>query len=267
MIRTTWPEQNALAALYDGAVFKCAATAETQALVADVRAMLEEAFGPDVQSVHARLTFDDMKQSLADIRAALERGPVYADACRRILAALGLPEMRLDALRLRCVMHNGHESPAAERAYAAHRDTWFGNPEAQINLWLPVFDVTAAETFTFYPAYFNAPIENSSGGFDYDVWMNKVGWQGAKTVRQAVEIDYPKVLEEIRDDKAFAFDARAGEVIVFSASHLHRTVRNSSGRTRFSLDFRAVHMPDHLAGRGAPNVDNASRPDALRDYA
>lgn len=267
MIRTSWPPQHSLAALYEGAVFKCAATSETLALVAVLRASLERAFGPGVQKVHERLTFAEMKQPLADIRADLERDPAYAATCRRILAGLGLPEMRLDALRLRCVLHGGHESPAAARAYAAHRDTWFGNPEAQINIWLPVFDVTAEETFTFYPAYFDEPIKNSSGGFDYDDWMGKVGWQGAKTVQQPVDIDYPQVLEDIRDDKAFGFAAQAGEMIVFAASHLHQTVRNASGRTRFSLDFRAVHMADHLAGRGAPNVDNASRPDALRDYA
>ena len=267
MIFTTWPAQDPLAALYAGQVFKCAATAETLALTAGIRAALECAFGPDVQKVHERLTFADMKQPLADIRADLERDPAYAAACRRMLAGMGLPEMRLDALRLRCVMHDGHESSAAERAYAAHRDTWFGNPEAQVNIWLPVFDVSADETFTFYPSYFAAPIKNSSGGFDYDDWMGKVGWQGAKSVQKSVEIDYPQVLEEIRDDKAFGFAAKAGEMIVFAAAHLHQTVKNASGRTRFSLDFRAVHMPDHLAGRGAPNVDNASRPDALRDYA
>lgn len=267
MINEKFPAQNALAALYAGMVFKCAATDDTQALVARIRALLEAAFGTDLQAVHERLAFAEMKQPLADIRAALERDTVYADACRDILAGLGMPDMRRDALRLRCVMHGEHESTAAARAYAAHRDTWFGNPEAQINIWIPLLDVTDDQTFTFYPSYFDAPIKNSSGVFDYDDWMQTVGWQGAKTVQQPADIDYPQVLEDIVDDKAFGFSAKAGEMIVFAASHLHQTVPNSSGRTRFSLDFRAVHMADHLAGKGAPNVDNASRPDALRDYA
>jgi len=267
MIETTWPAENPRAALYAGKVFRCAATAQTQALVMRVRGALEDAFGTGLPAVHTRFSFSDMKQPLADIRSTLERETAYTDACRDILSALGMPDMRLDALRLRCVMHGGHESAAAERAYAAHRDTWFGNPEAQINIWMPLFDVTVPETFTFYPSYFNAPIKNSSGDFDYDDWIGKVGWQGAKTVQQPVEIAYPKVLGHIEDDKAFGFAARAGELIVFAASHLHQTVKNNSGRTRFSLDFRAVNMADHLAGRGAPNVDNASRPDALRDYA
>ncbi len=267
MIDMSEPQENPLPALYAGKIFKSAATPETTALVTDIRAALTTAFGDDLQTVHERLSFAQMKQPLADIRAALERESTYTQACRAILAGLSMPDMRLDALRLRCVMHGGHESPAAARAYAAHRDTWFGNPEAQINIWIPLFDVTAAETFTFYPSYFKAPIQNSSGGFDYDDWMGKVGWQGAKTVQQPVDIDYPQILAPIADDKAFAFDARAGEMVVFAAAHLHQTVKNTSGRTRFSLDFRAVHMADHLAGRGAPNVDNGSRPDALRDYA
>jgi hypothetical protein len=267
MIHTNFPSQNALAELYAGAVFKCAATDKTQALTARIRGLLAEAFGADLQTVHERFVFADMKQPLADIRAMLERDAIYTDACRDILAGLGLPHMRRDALRLRCVMHGGHESKAAERAYAAHRDTWFGNPEAQINIWIPLLDVTADQTFTFYPSYFDAPIKNSSGVFNYDNWMQTVGWQGARTVQQAAEIDYPQVLEEIVDEKAFGFSAKAGEMIIFAAAHLHQTVPNSSGRTRFSIDFRAVHMADHQAGKGAPNVDNASRPDALRDYA
>lgn len=267
MLKTEKPRNDFLPALYAGDVFHLPATARTSALVADIRAALEEAFGADLQTVHERLDFSAMKQPLADIRARLEREDGFAATCTALLADMGLPDMRRDALRLRCVMHGGHENPAAERAYAAHRDTWFGNPEAQINIWLPVFDVTQAQSFSFYPRYFNAPIKNSSGGFDYDDWMGKVGWQGAKSVANPVEIDYPQILEEIVDENAFAFAARAGDMIVFSASHLHQTAKNSSGRTRFSLDFRAVYMPDHLAGRGAPNVDNGSRPDALRDYA
>lgn len=267
MIETGLPQQNPLAALYAGTVFKKAATAETRTLVARIRGLLEGVFGEDLQTVHERFAFADMKQSLADIRAVLESDAVYTKACRDILSDLGMPDMRRDALRLRCVMHGGHESAAAARAYAAHRDTWFGNPEAQINIWIPLLDVTTDQTFTFYPSYFNRPIENSSGVFNYDDWMKTVGWQGAKTVQQPADIDYPQVLEDIVDAKAFGFSAKAGDMVIFAASHLHQTVPNSSGRTRFSLDFRAVNMADHLAGRSAPNVDNASRPDALRDYA
>ena len=115
MLKTQKPEKDLLSALYTGDVFHLTATAQTAALVATVRAALEDAFGADLQAVHERLDFSAMKQPLADIRARLEREEDFAKTCNNILSGMGLPDMRRDALRLRCVMHGGHESPAAER--------------------------------------------------------------------------------------------------------------------------------------------------------
>ena len=42
---------------------------------------------------------------------------------------------------------------------------------------------------------------------------------------------------------------RPGGLILFSAAQMHSTVPNTSGRTRFSIDFRTVHLGDV---RGAP---------------
>lgn len=255
--------------IYAGKIFHVPAIAETRRLVADIYTALEDAFGAPLQEVHARMGFEEMKLPLAKLRHDLEHAPRYVQAAGDILSALGMAgaDVRRDALRLRCVLNAGHQSPQAERAYAAHRDTWFGNPQSQINFWIPLHDVTPAQSFTFYPSYFNAPVKNTSGDFDYTQWMQVAGWQGAKTLQKPVAVDYPHVLETPDDPYAFSFAAKAGDIIIFAASHLHQTVKNASGLTRFSLDFRAVHMADHASGIGAPNPDNASRPDALRDYA
>jgi hypothetical protein len=63
------------------------------------------------------------------------------------------------------------------------------------------------------------------------------------------------------------FACARGEVLVFSAAHLHQTRANASGRTRFSVDFRAVHLGDHAAGLGAPDVDGRAKGCALERYA
>jgi hypothetical protein len=57
-----------------------------------------------------------------------------------------------------------------------------------------------------------------------------------------------------------------GGVILFSAAHLHASVPNTSGRTRFSFDFRTVHLDDIGAKRGAPNIDSECEGHMLRDY-
>jgi ectoine hydroxylase-related dioxygenase (phytanoyl-CoA dioxygenase family) len=160
-------------------------------------------------------------------------------------------------------MNNGHLNPRAALAYTAHRDTWFGNPQAQVNFWMALHDVTREQSFSFHPSLFTQAVPNTSQGFSYDSWMGTRGWQGMKSNAPA---DYPQPLATPEDAAKFSFAASAGEVIVFSAAQLHQTMPNASGFTRFSIDFRAVHIGDHEAGLGAPNVDNGSKPEALKDY-
>ena len=54
--------------------------------------------------------------------------------------------------------------------------------------------------------------------------------------------------------------------MVFSGAQLHSSVPNTSGRTRFSIDFRDVHRADVEAGRGAVNVDSHCTGTTMRDY-
>ena len=57
-----------------------------------------------------------------------------------------------------------------------------------------------------------------------------------------------------------------GGVMLFSGNQLHSTVPNTSGRTRFSIDFRTVNLDDVLARREAPNVDSECTGTSMRDF-
>jgi len=59
---------------------------------------------------------------------------------------------------------------------------------------------------------------------------------------------------------------RTGGMILFSGAQMHSTVPNTSGYTRFSIDFRTVHIDDVVAKRGAPNIDSACTGTTLRDF-
>jgi hypothetical protein len=48
-----------------------------------------------------------------------------------------------------------------------------------------------------------------------------------------------------------------GGLILFSAAQMHSSVSNTSGVTRFSIDFRTVHLDDAVEKRGAPNIDSS----------
>jgi len=57
-----------------------------------------------------------------------------------------------------------------------------------------------------------------------------------------------------------------GQVLLFSGAQLHKSIPNTSGRARFSVDFRTVYTPDLMAGRGAPLVDVNCTGTAIRDF-
>jgi hypothetical protein len=47
---------------------------------------------------------------------------------------------------------------------------------------------------------------------------------------------------------------------------MHSSVPNTSDVTRFSIDFRTVHLDDALARAGAANVDAACSGTVMRDF-
>jgi hypothetical protein len=68
------------------------------------------------------------------------------------------------------------------------------------------------------------------------------------------DLNAPKDLRAFaRESITATFD---GEILTFSGSHLHGTVPNDTEQTRFSIDFRLVHIADLLSRRGAVNVDS-----------
>ncbi len=148
--------------------------------------------------------------------------------------------------------------------YGAHRDTWYGNSQSQINWWLPLHDVSEEQTFAFYPDYFSKAIDNSSEKFFYDEWKVKVGFGNSQSSHSGL---YPLPYSgRPPEELAVRFSAQKGDVILFSASHLHATEFNTSGATRFSIDFRYVSTADQLERIGAPNLDNRSSGSATDDY-
>src|SRR5207302_11470646 len=57
-----------------------------------------------------------------------------------------------------------------------------------------------------------------------------------------------------------------GGIILFSGAQLHSSVPNTSGVTRFSIDFRTVNYDDAVQKLGAANVDSHCTGTTMRDY-
>ena len=199
---------------------------------------------------------------LTAARAELSQG-ILATLCRNLLAEQGLEPkfLAIDQPRLRGVVPGSQLLEAARPAFYTHRDTWYANPQAQINLWMPLHSVDVANSFALFPQCFARPMANDSDQFDYDQFRH-TGFQNPSGSARA---HYPRCLEEPQEPPLPVVLERA-QLLWFSAAHLHQTLPNQTHQIRFSLDLRVVHRPDHEGGRGAPNVDNRSRGSTLEDY-
>ena len=109
------------------------------------------------------------------------------------------------------------------------------------------------------------PCRNSSNEFNYYEWNATSRKEAAKHVTSDTR-NQPKATIPIDPDPQIRVVAPPGATLIFSAAQLHSSVENTSRKTRFSIDFRTVHLDDVIGRRGAPNVDSASTGTTMRDY-
>jgi hypothetical protein len=267
-ILTTAPPDNVQLrrAIYAGSIFHLTSNATSRRLQNLLVAVIKEVLGSDYRHAQFRLEPEQHQLLMGKVQTLLYSVPEFSEAVKNVMIGMGFEpnENAFHPPRLRAVTDGGHNGPAPYLTYSAHRDTWYANSQSQINWWIPLHDVTQEETFTFFPSYFDQAIANSSGEFSYDDLKER-----SKTgkLHGGREVSYPIVTEAgpIRGG-VLSFSCHAGDIILFSAAHLHETRKHSCGATRFSVDFRTVHLGDDAQGIGAPNTDNRSSGSALKEY-
>jgi hypothetical protein len=257
-------------ALYDGRVFLLPPTPASLTLAREAQALVEAELGPSARAAHTRFGDEELFARVGRLRRAIYCELRFHSLLRELAASAGFPaaDTAFDPARLRVVAHDAFKNPRAAPVYYPHRDTWYGHPPSVVTIWLALDDLRADETFVFYPERFSTPVPNDSEVFDYDEWVArgyglKIGWQHRDA---SLVARYPGVVGAPDGGAAVGFACRAGEVLLFSGAHFHRTLPQSFGTIRFSLDARLVHLPDHELGLGAPNVDGRARGSALQDY-
>jgi hypothetical protein len=256
-------------ALYRGDLYLLPATPASHALVQEISAAVDAELGTSgpARLAQFRLTENEYFEAIGRLRKRFYTERRFQDQVVEIIASLGFrpEEHAFDPIRLRAVAHDGHLNPAAGPLYYGHRDTWYSNPQNMITWWIPLHDVIPDETFEFYPDEFERVALNDSECFDFDTWVQdgqsrRIGWQDSQTGRTA---RYPQLLSTPAG-RVIPVACSAGDILLFSGQHLHQTRLNQTGKTRFSIDFRTVHLDDHAHGRTAPNVDNRSTGSSLR---
>lgn len=251
--------------LYAGELMQGAASQASLALVSHAKARICQLIGTAYpESLHEIWPPSRIHQSISLVRRQLPADQTLRQLYATLLQQMGLElsQWRIDLPRLRAVTPGNEKIPAAAPMYYAHRDTWYANPPAQINLWLPLDDYLANQTFVFWPEVIEHPVPNDSDAFDYEAWKQQTGFQNPQAPSGSA---YPRALT-LPAETPTGFDCRRGEPLLFAAAQLHQTLANPGPGIRFSLDLRLVHLEDQAQGRAARDPDNRSRGSTLGDY-
>jgi hypothetical protein len=253
--------------LFGGDLFVYSPTPHSMALVAFAREMAESAFAPHFPpEAQHHLSGPEYVQVLADLKPTFINHPRSKELVRGMLADLGadLAQTYFDVPRLRS-MTSEYLNAGLTLQFESHRDTWFSAPMSQLNFWMPVYDVEEANVMAFHPPYFSAGVRNSSRDYNYADWVTN----GRTAAAQQVDMEtrkQPEAQERIEREPDIRVITPPGGVLLFSGAQLHTTVPNTSGKTRFSIDFRAVNRRDVEERAGAHNVDSACTGTTLGDF-
>lgn len=254
--------------LYEGQLFAYSPTPTTHAFVLFARELIQEAFGAlDPCTAQYHLSVEEYAKILQELKPKFIHHPESKAFLQAILQESGCdPEQTFfDVPRMRSSTSNDYLTSGIAYAFHPHRDTWYSAPMCQINWWLPIFEVESGNVMALHPKYFDTPIKNGSGDYNYQDWQTKSRVDAAKHIKSDTR-KQPCPEESIELDPQIRIVTEPGGMILFSASHLHSSVPNYSGKTRFSIDFRTVHLGDLLELNGAINQDSACTGTTMDDY-
>lgn len=255
-------------ALYNGNLFVFSPKAATVALIEFARDMICEGFkGMDPTTAQFEMPVEEFVKIFAPIKPAFIHHPKTMGLMRDVVEEYGCDPMDiyLDVPRLRAVTSDAYLTSGVGYAHHPHRDTWYSAPMAQINWWLPIYPITMENTIAFHPKYWNTAVANGSSEFNYYEW-NRTSRANAAAHIKSDTRPQPKATEPVDLHPEIRLVADSGGSILFSAAQMHSTVPNTSGRTRFSIDFRTVSLADLRNGKSAPNLDSRPVGTSLRDF-
>jgi hypothetical protein len=254
--------------VYQGQVFVYAASPASTELIGFAREMIADAFGArDPLTAQFDMPVEKFAALLADLKPRF----IHHPQCKKLVPAVieefgcSAAATYFDVPRMRTSTSNDYLTSGISYAFHPHRDCWYSAPFNQINWWIPIFNVVPENVMAFHPQYFDRPVKNGSARYDYAEWNRTSRLTAAQHVKSDTR-EQPKPEEPVELEPQIRVVPEPGGVMMFSGAQLHSTVPNTSGRTRFSIDFRTVNIDDVRARRGAENVDADCTGTTLRDF-
>ena len=254
--------------LYQGQLFVYSPTRHSREFCQFAQELAAEAFFPhDPRDAQFALPVEKYVEILARLKPAFIHHPRCKTLIRGLFEDLGcdVDKTYFDVPRLRTMTHGDYLTAGLAYAFHPHRDTWFSAPPSQLNWWIPVYGLQPENTIAFHPKYWDQPIRNSSRDYNYYRWNKESRREAAKQIKTDTR-KQPQAEEAFDTQSQIKLVCEPGGIILFAGAYMHSTVRNTSGRTRFSIDFRSVHIDDVAAKNGAPNIDSECTGTTLRDF-
>jgi hypothetical protein len=254
--------------MYEGALFVHSPSPSALKLCKLAQLLIEQTFGSlDPLKLHEALPVEQCVEALAVLKPTFIHHPKAKEYIQGMLSELGynLEKTYFDVPRMRTAFPGDYLKSGIAYAFHPHRDTWYSAPFCQINWWMPIYEINSENCMAIHPRYWDVPVRNGSVHYNYDAWNKESRQNAAKHITADTRVQ-PKPEEPMELDPQIRLVCDVGGAYQFSAAQMHSTVPNTSGRTRFSIDFRTVHLDDVLGRVGAPNVDSACTGTTMRDY-
>ena len=262
------PDDERRTRLYRGEIFVYGPRPAARALCDFARELVREAFAPhDPERAQHALPVEPFAALLAELKPRFIHHPESKRLIRAVLAEFGCdPELTyFDVPRLRTSTSDGYLTTGIAYAFHPHRDTWYSAAQCQLNWWLPVFEVREDNGLAFHPRYWAEPLRNGSRDYDYAEWNRTSRFSAASQIGVDTRRQ-PRPEEPVDPASEIRPLCPPGGLLLFSGAQLHASVPNTSGRTRYSIDFRTVHRADAERGAGAPNLDSSCTGTAIGDF-
>jgi hypothetical protein len=254
--------------LYRGSVFVHSPCASALKLCHLAQELIEEAFpGLSPLTVHNSMPAEKCAEILAALKPTFIHHFKAKELIRGMLTELGcdLERTYFDVPRMRTAFPGDYLKSGIAYAFHPHRDTWYSAPFCQINWWMPIYPINSENCMAIHPNYWSRPVRNGSSQYNYYKWNVESRKNAAQHVKTDTRIQ-PRPEEPMELEPAVRLVCDVGGVYLFSAQQMHSTVPNTSAVTRYSIDFRTVHLDDVKERIGAPNVDSDCTGTTMGDY-
>jgi hypothetical protein len=252
--------------LYEGNLIILTRLRAVSELVDHARSQLADLFSPhDPERAHKHFDPEQMAGMLGSWKPRFIHDARSKSLACEITKEAGLPPeyTHYDVPKPRTSFPVGHLTTGVAFAFPWHRDVWYSAPRQQLNWWLPIYAARPDNSMSFDLQNFDQAVPNTSDTFDY-YRNNSLRLTTATQVKQEVQARPGAVDHKPRHDLVVL--PPPGGILLFSGAQLHASIPNTSGRARYSVDFRTVDARDLLADIGAPLVDAHCTGTAIRDF-